>query len=148
MNSDNAPQQSSEKNLSDVSSTLAEVFRDDRVVTLSLKQALGAWASGVALVVLPVLFIPLVIFRAHEIFLSPEASNWLELCLFAGAGYLLFFKRGTANMRLTAEVTIWLATASYLAFKYFQAPFSSLVVVAAIVAAFVVAYKRAETGQP
>ena len=109
------------------------------------RRALVSWLCGVALGIFPVLLIPLVIQDAHEIFLSSVASSWLEIYLFLGAGYLLFFKRGSANIRLTVEVTIWLATANYLIFKHFEGPLSYVLAPLAIIASFVIAYRRAET---
>ncbi|RYH65489.1 MAG: hypothetical protein EON54_05750 [Alcaligenaceae bacterium] len=119
--------------------------RGKNAVASSLKESLIAWAFGVGLGILPFVFVSQVAHNAKIIHENPAANAWLEIFLFLGAGCLLFFKRGSHNARLVVEVTIWVATANALAFKYIDAPWSYALAVLAILAAFGVAYKRGET---
>lgn len=145
MDSDRTQLQPLAKNSPETSPPSQAASPGKRAVAPSLMESLGAWACGSALGILPLILVSQLAHDAKTIQENPAANAWLEICLFLGAGCLLFFKRGSHNARLVVEVTIWVATASVLAFKYIDGPLSYAVAVMAILASFLVAYKRAET---
>lgn len=109
------------------------------------RQVLGPLACGLFLGVLPPLLIWLIADGASTISLSRSAGTTLDVILFAGALFLLFFpKVGSFNFRLGVEITVWLAAANALTFRFFVSPWAQYALVAvATVAAFWIAYARA-----
>lgn len=80
--------------------------------------------------------------RAMEISRTEAATNTLELILFLGASVLLFTQKGAHNLRLTIEITVWLATANMLAFKYLPTAGALTAAAVATIVSSILAYRR------
>lgn len=104
--------------------------------------AFGSWFAGLFLGAgLPAL-VALVAARAMEISGTEAGTNTLELIVFLGASALLVTQKRSHNFRLATEITVWLATANMLAFKYLPtAGAVTAAVVLTIVSSFL-AYRR------
>jgi hypothetical protein len=114
--------------------------------TVGFKKALAIWLGGVSIVVLPGALILLLTYRAYEISRNPMLTNWMEIWLLVGSSYLLFSKRGSADVRVAVEISIWLATTINLVFKYVSAPVSLVIVFIAVCFTFGFAFWRGAKG--
>ena len=133
-NSDSAPAHTKES-MSTESQQSGKVgrFRDS---------AIASWFAGLFLGAgLPAL-VALVSARAMEISRSEAATNTLEFIVFLGASALFVTQKGPHNFRLITEITVWLATANMLAFKYLPTAAAVAAAVVATIVSFLLAYWR------
>lgn len=115
-----------------------------------VRKVLVPLTCGLALGILPPMLIWQIADGASTIALSRAAGATLDVILFVGALFLLFLPRvGTFNCRLVVEITVWLAAANALTFRFFVSPWTQCALVAgATIAAFWIAYRRATVPEP